>query len=153
MPTPSTSASVASTRSDGDDRPRSIWLRKPIESSVRAATVSSENRLIRLRSRMRRPTATSIAGSPGLAVALVAALAFASAVTFLAGFAAAGLRILLPPLTSNRFLHVHENRLHDLRKCDQIFILVKIGRNGLARNVCDDEICERRRRPDPRGMR
>ncbi|MGY3647163.1 hypothetical protein ACVWW2_002454 [Bradyrhizobium sp. LM4.3] len=39
---------------------------------------------------------------------MVLALAF----TFFAGFAAAGLRILLPPLTSNRFLHVHENRLH-----------------------------------------
>jgi len=62
---------------------------------------------------------------------LVVALAF----TVFAGFAAAGLRILLPPLTSNRFLHVHENRLHRPRKCDQIFILVKIGRNGLARNV------------------
>jgi len=46
---------------------------------------------------------------------------------FPAGFAAAGLRILLPPLTSNRFLHVHENRLRHPRKCDQIFILVKIG--------------------------
>jgi hypothetical protein len=62
---------------------------------------------------------------------LVTALAF----TRFAGFAAAGLRILLPPLTSNRFLHVHENRLHRSRKCDQIFILVKIGRNGVARNV------------------
>jgi hypothetical protein len=76
---------------------------------------------------MRRPTATSIAGSAGLAVVLP--------FTFLAGFAAAGLRILLPPLTSNRFLHVHENRLHRPRKCGQIFILVKIGRNGPARNV------------------
>src|SRR5947209_639193 len=147
MPTPSTSASVASTRSDGDDRPRSIWLRKPIESSVRAATVSSENCLIRLRWRMRRPTATSIAGSAGLAVALLTSLAFALAFIFPAGFAAAGLRILLPPLTSNRFLHVHENRLHDPRKCDQIFILVKIGRNGSARNVCDHGMCERRHRP------
>src|SRR3954468_24214042 len=149
MPTPSTSASVASTRSDGDDRPRSIWLRKPIDSSVREATVSSENCLMRLRSRMRRPTATSIAGSGALAIAL----AFTFAFIFFAGFAAAGLRILLPPLTSNRFLHVHENRLQRPRKCDQIFILVKISRNGLARNVCDDEICERRHRPGPRGMR
>ncbi|WP_445222649.1 hypothetical protein ACKWRH_08570 [Bradyrhizobium sp. Pa8] len=79
---------------------------------------------------MRRPTATSIAGSAGLALTGTF-LAF----TVLAGLAAAGLRILLPPLTSNRFLHVHENRLHRPRKCDQIFILVKIGRNGLARNV------------------
>jgi hypothetical protein len=71
---------------------------------------------------------------------------------FLAGFAAAGLRILLPPLTSNRFLHVHENHLHPPRKYDQIFTLVKIGRNGLARNVCDDETCECRHRPGPRGM-
>jgi hypothetical protein len=60
----------------------------------------------------------SIAGSAGLA----AALAF-----FLAGRVAAGLRILLPPLTSNRFLHLHENRLRWPRKYDQIFILVKIG--------------------------
>ncbi|MCA1436660.1 hypothetical protein I6F33_27320 [Bradyrhizobium sp. BRP20] len=80
---------------------------------------------------MRRPTATSIAGSAGLA----AALAFTLAGLFLAGFAAAGLRILLPPLTSNRFFHLHENRLHHPRKYDQIFILVKIGRNGPARNV------------------
>jgi hypothetical protein len=79
---------------------------------------------------MRRPTATSIAGSVGFAVAF-----FPRVLPFLAGFGGAGLRILLPPLTSNRFLHVHENRLHDPRKCDQIFILVKIGRNGLARNV------------------
>src|SRR3954471_10518586 len=123
MPTPSTSASVASTRRDGDDRPRSIWLRKPIDSSVRAATVSRENCLIRLRSRMRRPTATSIAGSAALAIVLVLVLALvlASALAFLAGFAAAGLRILLPPLTSNRFLHVHENHLHPPRKYDQIF--------------------------------
>jgi hypothetical protein len=74
----------------------------------------------------------SIAGSAGLVLTLTdGLLAFA----FFTGFAAAGLRILLPPLTSNRFLHVHENRLHRPRKCDQIFILVKIGRNGLARNV------------------
>jgi len=78
---------------------------------------------------MRRPTATSIAGSVGFAGAFLPLLAF------FAGFTAAGLRILLPPLTSNRFLHVHENRLRHPRKCDQIFILVKIGRNGLARNV------------------
>ncbi|WP_441239423.1 hypothetical protein [Bradyrhizobium sp. 930_D9_N1_4] len=92
---------------------------------------------------MRRPTATSIAGSAGFAIAF----------GFLTAFAAAGLRILLPPLTSNRFLHVHENRLHHLRKCDQIFILVKIGRNGSARNVCDDDICERRIGRTQRGMR
>lgn len=84
-------------------------------------------------------------------MAIALALAFALAFTFFTGFAAAGLRILLPPLTSNRFLHVHENRLHHLRKCDQIFILVKIGRNGSARNVCDHDICERRHRPDPKG--
>jgi hypothetical protein len=65
----------------------------------------------------------------------VLTFAFALAFAFFTGFAAAGLRILLPPLTSNRFLHVHENRLHHPRKCDQIFILVKIGRNGSARNV------------------
>ncbi|MGY4280942.1 hypothetical protein ACVWXO_000162 [Bradyrhizobium sp. LM2.7] len=76
---------------------------------------------------MRLPTATSIAGSAGFALALVFG--------FRAGFAAAGLRILLPPLTSNCFLHVHENRLRQPPKCDQIFILVKIGRNGVARNV------------------
>src|SRR3954464_13045016 len=149
MPTPSTSARVASTRSDGDDSPRSIWLRKPIDSSVREATVSSENCLMRLRSRMRRPTATSIAGSAALAIARAEAFTF----TFFTGFAAAGLCILLPPLTSNRFLHVHENHLHRPQKCDQIFILVKIGRNGFARNVCDDEVCERRHRSGPRGMR
>jgi hypothetical protein len=96
---------------------------------VRAAIVSSENCLTRRRSLIRRPTATSIAGSAGLV------LTFAFALAFFTGFAAAGLRILLPPLTSNRFLHVHENRLHHPRKCDQIFILVKIGRNGSARNV------------------
>src|SRR6185503_12674845 len=134
---------------DGDERPRSIWLRKPIDKSVWVATISSENCLTRLRSRMRRPTATSIAGSGGFAVAFPPLLL--RLVANLAGFAAAGLRILLPPLTSNRFLHVHENRLHRLRKCDQIFILVKIGRNGLARNVCDHDICERRHRPDPKG--
>ena len=72
---------------------------------------------------------------------------------FLAAFAAAGLRILLPPLTSNRFLHVHENRLRHSRKCDQIFILVKIGRNGSTRNVCDHDICERRVGWTQRGMR
>ncbi|WP_246767664.1 hypothetical protein [Bradyrhizobium sp. CCBAU 53340] len=49
---------------------------------------------------------TSIAGSAGFAVAF-----FPRVLPFLAGFAAAGLRILLPPLTSNRFLHVHENHL------------------------------------------
>jgi hypothetical protein len=71
-----------------------------------------------------------MAGSTGLAADL------ADTFAFFAGLEAAGLRILLPPLTSNRFLHVHENRLHRLAKCDQIFILVKIGRNGAARNVC-----------------
>jgi len=67
----------------------------------------------------------SIAGSTGFAVALA----------FFTGFDGAGLRILLPPLTSDRFLHLHENRLRRPKKYDQNFILVKIGRNGLARNV------------------
>ena len=75
---------------------------------------------------MRRPTATSIAGSAGFVTGL--------AVAFLEGFDASGLRILLPPLTSDRFLHVHENRLHHPLKCVQIFILVKIGRNGVVGN-------------------
>jgi hypothetical protein len=92
---------------------------------------------------MRRPTATSIAGSAGLA------LAFA----FFTAFAAAGLRILLPPLTSKRLLHMHENRLHRSPKCDQIFISVKIGRNGSARNVCDLDIRERRIGQTQGGMR
>ncbi|MGY3235701.1 hypothetical protein ACVWZ4_003740 [Bradyrhizobium sp. USDA 4472] len=70
-----------------------------------------------------------MAGSAGFADAFLRLLAF------LAGLAEAGLRILLPPLTSNRIFHLHENRLHRLRNCDQIFISVKIGRNGLARNV------------------
>jgi hypothetical protein len=89
----------------------------------------------------------SIAGSAGFAIASLPFLAF------LTTLAAAGLRILLPPLTSNRFLHVHENRLRHPRKCDQIFILVKIGRNGSARNVCDDDICERRIGWTQRGIR
>jgi hypothetical protein len=67
----------------------------------------------------------SIAGSAG----------FGADPVFLAGLDGAGLRILLPPLTSNRFLHVHENRLRRPRKCDHNFILVKIGRNDVVRNV------------------
>jgi hypothetical protein len=51
----------------------------------------------------------------------------AAAFTFRAGFDAPGLRILVPPLTSVRFLHVHENRLHRSANCAQIFILVKIS--------------------------
>jgi hypothetical protein len=58
------------------------------------------------------------------------------ALRFREGPAAPGLRNLLPPLTSDRFLHVHENRLHHRTKYGQIFILVKIGRNGAARNGC-----------------
>lgn len=46
----------------------------------------------------------------------------------------AGLLILLPPLTSIRFLHVHENRLQEPVNCDHNFMLVKIGLNGVARN-------------------
>jgi len=46
----------------------------------------------------------------------------------------AGFLILLPPLTSDRFLHVHENCLQTLRKCDHNFILVKIGLNRVPRN-------------------
>jgi hypothetical protein len=59
---------------------------------------------------MRRPTARSIAGSAGLAAdfafgpraAFPAVLALALGAAFL---------ILLPPLTSGCFLHVHENGL------------------------------------------
>ena len=47
---------------------------------------------------------------------------------------AAGFFILLPPLTSDRLLHVHENRLQCRGKCDHNFIMVKIGRNGVSRN-------------------
>ncbi|WP_426426485.1 hypothetical protein [Bradyrhizobium genosp. A] len=88
-----------------------------------------------------------MAGSAGFAVTFLPLL------TFLAGFAAAGLRILLPPLTSNRFLHVHENRLRHPRKCDQIFILVKIGRNGSVRNVCDHDVRAPPLAGTQRGMR
>jgi hypothetical protein len=94
---------------------------------------------------MRRPTATSIAGSAGLAVVLP--------FTFLAGFAAAGLRILLPPLTSNRFLHVHENRLQCSGNCGHNFILVKIGLNGTARNSYGRNRRASRRAFDRGGMR
>ncbi|MFN5668109.1 hypothetical protein, partial [Bradyrhizobium sp.] len=59
---------------------------------------------------------------------------FPAARRAVAGLIAAPLRILLPPLTSVRFLHVHENRLHWRRFRDHNFILVKIGRNGVARN-------------------
>jgi len=87
MPTPSTSAMVASTRSEGEERPRSIWLRKPIDKSVRAAIASSDSLRLRLMSRMRCPTATSTAGSAFTAFLLMR----------------------LPPLTSDRVLHVYEN--------------------------------------------
>jgi len=68
----------------------------------------------------------SIAGSAGFVTGLAAA--------FLEGFDASALRILLPPLTSDRFLHVHENRLHHPGKYVQIFILVKVGGNGVVGN-------------------
>ncbi|MGC2782173.1 MAG: hypothetical protein WA418_41720 [Bradyrhizobium sp.] len=71
-----------------------------------------------------------MAGSTGFPAGLAAAF------TFLEGLDAPVLSILLPPLTSARFLHVHENRLHHLAKYVQIFILVKIGRNGAAGNGC-----------------
>src|SRR5258705_13993668 len=111
MPTPSTSASVASTRSEGDDRPRSIWLRKPIDRSVRSAIVSSDSLCSRRRSRMRWPTARSIAGSAGLVAAFAFGLRAVFAAAALALVLGAGFLILLPPLTSACFLHVHENRL------------------------------------------
>jgi hypothetical protein len=82
---------------------------------------------------MRRPTARSIAGSAGLA----AAFAFGPRAVFAAALAlalGAGFLILLPPLTSTCFLHVHENRLQCRGKCDHNFIMVKIGRNGVSRN-------------------
>jgi hypothetical protein len=82
---------------------------------------------------MRWPTARSIAGSAGLA----AAFAFGRCAGFAAALALAlgtGFLILLPPLTSDRFLHVHENCLQTLLKCDHNFIMVKIGRNGVSRN-------------------
>jgi hypothetical protein len=65
---------------------------------------------VRRKSRSRCPTATSIVG-------LVA-----------------GLPIRLPPLTSNRFLHVHENLLRSHRPCDHNFTMVKIGLDGETRN-------------------
>jgi hypothetical protein len=87
---------------------------------------------------MRLPTARSIAGSAGRAAGLTFGLGGLFGLTaglplaFLAF--GAGFRILLPPLTSNRLLHVHENCLQCLRKCDHNFILVKIGLNRVARN-------------------
>nr|WP_235782676.1 hypothetical protein [Bradyrhizobium murdochi] len=82
---------------------------------------------------MRRPTARSIAGSAGLALAfaLDLAVAFPAALALALN---AGFFIRLPPLTSDRFLHVHENRLQTAWKCGHNFILVKIGLNGVARN-------------------
>jgi hypothetical protein len=82
---------------------------------------------------MRRPTARSIAGSAGrtTAFAFGRCAAFPVALALALG---AGFLILLPPLTSNRFLHVHENCLQTLQKCDHNFIMVKIGRNGVSRN-------------------
>ena len=82
---------------------------------------------------MRRPTARSIAGSAGLA----AVFAFGLRAGFPVALALAlgtGFFILLPPLTSDRFLHVHENCLQCPEKCDHNFIMVKIGRNGVSRN-------------------
>jgi hypothetical protein len=82
---------------------------------------------------MRRPTARSIAGSAGRA----ADFAFGRRAGFTAAFALAlgvTLLILLPPLTSGCFLHVHENHLQWPGKCDHNFILVKIGLNGISRN-------------------
>jgi hypothetical protein len=78
---------------------------------------------------MRRPTARSIAGSAAFAFGLCAAFLAALVLGFGAGFF-----ILLPPLTSACFLHVHENRLQCRGKCDHNFIMVKIGRNGVSRN-------------------
>jgi hypothetical protein len=82
---------------------------------------------------MRRPTARSIAGSAGLTAAFAFGLrgAFATALALALGV---GFLILLPPLTSACFLHVHENRLQYRGKCDHNFIMVKIGRNGVSRN-------------------
>ena len=82
---------------------------------------------------MRWPTARSIAGSAGLAAAFAFGLraVFAAALALALG---AGFFILLPPLTSACFLHVHENRLQCRGKCDHNFIMVKIGRNGVSRN-------------------
>jgi hypothetical protein len=82
---------------------------------------------------MRWPTARSIAGSAGLAAAFDfgRCAAFPEALALALG---AGFLILLPPLTSDRLLHVHENRLQCRGKCDHNFIMVKIGRNGVSRN-------------------
>jgi hypothetical protein len=82
---------------------------------------------------MRRPTARSIAGSAGLAAVLAFGLcaAFPTALVLALG---TGFLILLPPLTSDRFLHVHENFLQYPGNCDHNFILVKIGLNRVARN-------------------
>src|SRR5713226_10693633 len=129
IPTPRTSARVASTRSEGEDRPRSIWLRKPIDRSVRAATASSDMARVRLRSRIRCPTATSIAGSA----------------------LAASLLNRLPPLTSNRFLHVHENLLHARRQCDHNFMKEKIGFDGETHTY--PHVVDGMRRPLPKLVR
>src|SRR5579883_2900439 len=133
MPTPSTSASVASTRSDGEERPRSTWLRKPTERSLRLATASSERAALRRRSRSRLPTARSIAGSVGLAFALDAALP-----------------ILLPRLDENTRFHVHENRLPSPAECDHNFILVKIAPDRPSAKPLSDHIARSRRRETPR---
>ena len=81
---------------------------------------------------MRLPTARSIAGSAGLAAGFAFGLAAGLPLAFLAF--GAGFLILLPPLTSDRLLHVHENCLHCHGKCDHNFILVKIGPNRVAGN-------------------
>jgi hypothetical protein len=67
---------------------------------------------------------------------LAAAFAFDAALALPAFTRALGadFLILLPPLTSICFLHVHENGLQWPGKCDHNFILVKIGLNGLSRN-------------------
>jgi hypothetical protein len=83
---------------------------------------------------MRRPTARSIAGSAGLVAAFAFGLRAVFAAAALALVLGAGFLILLPPLTSACFLHVHENRLQCRGKCDHNFIMVKIGRNGVSRN-------------------
>jgi hypothetical protein len=86
---------------------------------------------------MRRPTARSIAGSAGLTAVFAFGLAVAFPPAFFLALAMAlnaGFFIRLPPLTSDRFLHVHENGLQIPEKCDHNFILVKIGLNGVARN-------------------
>ena len=85
---------------------------------------------------MRLPTARSIAGSAGLAAAFTRDLAVGFPLAFLALSLplGAGFLILLPPLTSDRLLHVHENCLQCRNNCDHNFILVKIGLNGVAGN-------------------